>query len=168
MTSNTKRNSITFNFHGKRYKPWQIEFWTTLLIRLKTNDYYYHVSLTINNTNHFEALCCEGVVNPTQLKTDPTYKIRFNVEDNDNFEKFITILENQVGKPYDWLAVLLGFFGIKISDKNKWYCNELAYIFYDVYFPSLKNRLKTNLSPKSFRLLTEGLKAGVQSNKVIK
>ena len=168
MTSNTRKNSITFNFHGKRYKPWQIEFWTTLLIRLKTNDRYYHVSITVNDTNYFEALSFDGVVNPVKLKTQPTYKIRFNVEDNDKFEKFMTKLEDQVGKPYDWVAVLLGFFGIKISAKNKWYCNELAYIFYDVYFPAIQNRLKTNLSPKSFRLLTEGLRAGVDSSKIIK
>jgi len=154
-------NTITFNFHGQQFKWWQFERYTTAIIKAKSNDLYYHMSLTINDQINFEALALEGVVKGRELSTPPTYSITFFVENGEKFNAFYNKLLEIEGKKYDYKGVLLGFFGINIQNKNKWYCSELGWIFFKTFFPNFEKSIKTNISPKSLRMILEGLKLGI-------
>lgn len=159
---------LSLNFHGQKYPPYRLEYWTTLIIRKKSNDIYYHVSTSIrdfvnqSNVTHFEALSFRGVVQSNKLKTNPTYTIQFKLKCDQTFNQYYNEMLKSIGKKYDWKAVLFGFYGQKIQDKNKLYCNEHAFIFFKHYTPDLVNKIQTNLSPKGFRLLAEAFVQGLK------
>ena len=150
--------TIKHHFHGKKFKPWQWEFWTTLIIKIKTNDKYYHTSFQIDN-DYWEALLSDGVVKSNTPSIDPTYSIIFIVPKDETFNKMYNYLSQQKGKKYDLWSVLRGFFGRKENDVNRWWCSELNSIFFKFYMPNLP--IKTNVSPKDLRMLCEAFKRGV-------
>ena len=102
--------TIKHNFHGKKFKPWQWQFWTTSIIKMKLNDKYYHTSLQIDN-DYWEALRFEGVVKEQSPSTEPTYSVTFILQKDETFNKMYNYLVQQKGKKYDLWSVLFGFFG---------------------------------------------------------
>ena len=45
--------------------------------------------------------------------------------------------------------MLLGFFGVKIENKKKYFCSEYVdHAYFDLYLGLKNSKLKTNLSPK--------------------
>ena len=152
---------ITHNFHGSKFSISDYRFIGSNLIKMKTNDKYYHASTLIDNY-YYEAVVFKGVIKDKKPSTKVSYSITFEVPRDKQFEAYYDELNKQVGKGYDYKGALLGFFGFKIQDSDRYYCNELNNIFLKHYSSSLISH-KTNYSPKDLRLLLMGWKYGAQS-----
>ena len=132
------------------------------IIKLKTNSKVNHVSIEIPNVGIYQALSRNGV---TKTKTHPakpivSIKLPFSTKSFAGKE-FIQYLDELVAQntSYDFIGVLLGFFGIKIQNKKKFFCSELADLYFSRYL-SKKSFVYTNLSPKEVLLKAESFYNG--------
>lgn len=146
-------NLVKIHFYKS---PWyQVFGW---VIRVATNSKINHVSielpesLGLKETGIYEARASSGVVKSKSHMTTPVYSLNLPFDPNsEKGKKMIEFIEKSVAEniSYDFLGVLLGFFGIKIESKKKYFCSEYVdYLYFDLYLGMTNSRLKTNLSPK--------------------
>lgn len=149
---------ITHNFHGTKFSIFDYRVIGSNIIKMKTNDKYFHASTLIDDW-YYESVVFKGVVRNRKPSTKVGYSITFEVPRDDQFRAYYNELQRQIGKGYDYKGAMLGFFGIKIQDDDRYYCNELNNIFLKHYAPELISE-KTNYSPKDLRLLLMAWKYG--------
>ncbi len=152
---------IVHNFHGSQFPIYDYRFIGSNIIKMRANDKYYHASTFVDGW-YYESVIFEGVVRNRKPSTKVSYSIAFEVPKDERYNAYFNELYSQLGKKYDYKGVLLGFFGIKIQDKDRYYCNELNNIFLKHYAKDLVS-VKTNYSPKDLRLLLMGWKHGTQT-----
>ncbi len=132
------------------------------IIKLKTNSKVNHVSIEIPKVGIYQALSRNGVTKTKTHYAKPivSVKLPFNTQSFAGKE-FIQYLDELVNKKtsYDFIGVLLGFFGIKIQNKKKFFCSELADLYFSRYL-SKKSFVYTNLSPKEVLLKAESFYNG--------
>lgn len=146
---------IKVHFHQKDYKWWNPLKYTTKIIKVRSNDIYYHVSFEINR-KYYEAKFLTGVSKHNIQRNDIADTIKLNIDDATT-KKIVNEYESMLGNKYDFFGVIFGFFGYKVHDSNKYFCSEL-------FLPILKHAygitqydFKTNLSPKDVRMICLGL-----------
>ena len=108
------------------YKPKNI---CGYLISWQTRGKYSHVSCLLNNKIIIESIEKNGVIerniNGLDLLADIyILNICIQQEKIENIQKWLL---NQVGKKYDWLAILRFLSRRKMQNNNKWFCSELCY-----------------------------------------
>ncbi len=98
------------------------------IIKLKTNSKVNHVSIEIPKVGIYQALSRKGVTKTKKQLAKPivTIKLPFNKESFAGKE-FIQYLDQLVKQniSYDFVGVLLGFFGIKIQNKKSFFVVSL-------------------------------------------
>ena len=148
---------IKVHFHRKFYKWWNPIKYTTSIIKLFSNDIYYHVSFEIDGI-YYESEFFDGVSRFIHPRNDiaETVELHLGKETTKKVAKeFISML----GKKYDFFGVLFGFFGYKVHKSDKYFCSELFLPILKHAYGITKNDLKTNLSPKDVRMICLGLTA---------
>ena len=124
------------------------------IIKWKTGGNYSHVSIEIDGTV-YEAWEKNGVIksnDPLAYHTPGTPINTLQVEmKKEKLEEFKLFLIEQLGKKYDWKAILFGFVkNKKIEDKNRWFCSELADMFFTFQLGTSYNLPKKLVSPQLF------------------
>ena len=149
-------NKIYINFHDKKFEWYELYFWTTKIIKLVTNDKYYHVSCTIDG-QYYEATFFSGVVKQSQPSTKMglVYEIMVNDKTKTYLKKHLNSL---VGAKYDYFAILFGFFGIKNQSTKSYFCSEIIHAILKYALDIQINNMQTNLSPKDIRMILAGAK----------
>ena len=148
---------IKAHFHKKEYKWWNPIKYTTSIIKIFSNDIYYHVSFE-KDKKYYESEFFKGVSRFMHPRNDIAHTIELNI-DKKTTKKIVDEFESMIGKKYDFFGVLFGFFGVKIHDTNKYFCSELFLPILKHAYGITKNDLKTNLSPKDVRMICLGLTA---------
>ena len=146
---------IKVHFHKKNYKWWNPLKYTTSIIKIFSNDIYYHVSFEIFK-NYYESEFFSGVSRFMYPRDDIAYTIELDL-DNHIIEKIRNEFKSMLGKKYDFFGVIFGFFGWKVHDTNKYFCSELFLPILKHAYGIRKNDLKTNISPKDVRMICLGL-----------
>lgn len=149
-------NKIYVNFHNEKFKWYELYFWTTKLIKLITNDKYYHVSCTIDK-KFYEATFFSGVAK----KNEPSTKMGLVYEipvDNKTKAYLKKHLNSLIGSRYDYYAILFGFFGFKKQTRKAYFCSELMQAVLKYALDIKINNMNTNLSPKDIRMILAGAK----------
>lgn len=141
---------IKVHFHKKEYKWWNLLKYTTDIIKIFSNDIYYHVSFEIDK-NYYESEFFSGVARYSNPRNDIAYTLKLYL-DKKIIKKIVDEYESMLGKKYDFLGVIFGFFGRKVHDSNKYFCSELFLPILKHAYGITKNDLKTNLSPKDVRM----------------
>lgn len=148
---------IKVHFHKKKYPWWNPIKYTTSIIKMFSNDSYYHVSFQISE-KYYESEFFNGVSRFNHPRNDIAYTIELDL-DYHIIARIRNEFETMLGKKYDLFGVIFGFFGRKIHDKNKYFCSELFLPILHHAYEIKKNDLKTNLSPKDVRMICLGLNA---------
>ena len=148
---------IKVHFHRKFYKWWNPIKYTTSIIKIFSNDIFYHVSFEIDRV-YYESEFFTGVIASIYPRDDIAYTLdlKFNKETT---KKIIKEFESMLGKKYDFFGVIFGFFGYKVHKTDKYFCSELFLPILKHAYGITKNDLKTNLSPKDVRMICLGLLA---------
>tara|TARA_B100000287_G_scaffold407762_1_gene433495 strand:- start:472 stop:969 length:498 start_codon:yes stop_codon:yes gene_type:complete len=145
-------NQIKIHFYKS---PWYMIF--AWLIRVVTNSKVNHVSIELPESLGTD---CPGIY---ETKTRGAVKTNLHIKNlsytfnlpfdphSANGKKTISFLKKSVAEKYkyDFLGVLLGFFGVKIENEKKYFCSEYVdYAYFELYLGLKNSKLKTNLSPK--------------------
>lgn len=146
---------IKVHFHKKEYKWWNPIKYTTNIIRIGSNDDYYHVSFEESKI-FYESEFFNGVSRFMNPRNDIAYTIELDLDYNIT-KKVVDEFESMLGKKYDLFGVIFGFFGRKVHDTNKYFCSELFLPILKHAYGIRENDLKTNLSPKDVRMICLGL-----------
>lgn len=115
-----------------------------------------HVELVTKNKMALGARLKGGVaVRPldyAKIKSELFIEIQVN-----DIEKFWQFANSQLGKPYDWKALLgLGIRANFANPPNKWFCSEFVFsCFQNVNKPILESHYAYRLSPRDIGLTTE-------------
>lgn len=141
---------IKVHFHKKEYKWWNILKYTTSIIKIFSNDIYYHVSFEIDK-KYYESEFFSGVARYANPRNDIAYTLQLHL-DKKIIKKIIDEFESMLGKKYDFFGVIFGFFGQKVHESDKYFCSELFLPILKHAYGITKNDLKTNLSPKDVRM----------------
>ena len=149
-------DKIYINFHNQKFKWYELYFWTTGIIKLFTNDRYYHVSCKIDN-KFYEATFFSGVTARKQptTKIGLAYEIPVDSKTKTHLKKH---LNTMLGKQYDYYAILFGFFGFKTHSIKKYFCSEIIHAILKYALDIKINNMQTNLSPKDIRMILSGAK----------
>jgi|TARA_R100000084_G_C4624181_1_gene134822 hypothetical protein len=148
---------IKVHFHKKKYKWWNPLKYTTSIIKIFSNDIYYHVSFE-ENKKYYESEFFSGVVRYANPRNDIAHTIELNIN-KPTTKKIIKEFESMLGKKYDFFGVVFGFFGHKVHESDKYFCSELFLPILKHAYNITKDDLKTNLSPKDVRMICFGLTA---------
>lgn len=147
---------MIINFHAKKYSWYNPLRYTSLAIKSKSNDIFYHVSYTVKN-DIYESTFFTGVTK-NRRRDDIAKRIYLKIpEENELLIK--SDFEALIGKKYDFKGVLLGFFGFKIEDSNAYFCSELFNVVLKHGYGIGMDTIKTNLSPKDVRMICIGINA---------
>jgi hypothetical protein len=146
---------IKVHFHKKEYKWWNPIKYTTSIIKIRSNDIYYHVSFEIFK-KYYESEFFSGFTKYNNPRNDIAYTIELDI-DITTKKKIVAEFESMLGKKYDLFGVIFGFFGRKIHKSDKYFCSELFLPILKHAYNITKNDLKTNLSPKDVRMICIGL-----------
>ncbi|WP_139227025.1 hypothetical protein [Marinobacter pelagius] len=96
------------------------------LIRLLTFSQWNHVAIEIDGVV-YDAMAGKGVRRMSawgfEHRWDKAVSIRARVKDK---QAAIDFLESQIGKPYDWVALLAMPFRTTWQSPHRWFCSELA------------------------------------------
>lgn len=148
---------IKVHFHKKEYKWWNPIKYTTSIIKIFSNDIYYHVSFEIDK-KYYESEFFTGVARFNNPRNDIAHTIELNINKTTT-KKIVKEYESMLGKKYDFFGVIFGFFGQKVHESDKYFCSELFLPILKHAYGITKNDLKTNLSPKDVRMICLGLTA---------
>jgi hypothetical protein len=148
---------IKVHFHKKFYKWWNPIKYTTSIIKIFSNDIYYHVSFEIDK-KYYESEFFTGVARFNNPRNDIAHTIELNINKTTT-KKIVKEYESMLGKKYDFFGVIFGFFGQKVHESDKYFCSELFLPILKHAYGVIKNDLKTNLSPKDVRMICLGLTA---------
>ena len=146
---------IKVHFHKKQYKWWNPLKYTTSIIKIFSNDIYYHVSFEIDRV-YYESEFFSGVTQFINPRNDIAYTVELDL-DYHIITKVVDEFESMIGKKYDFFGVIFGFFGYKVHKTDKYFCSELFLPILKHAYGITKNDLKTNLSPKDVRMICLGL-----------
>jgi hypothetical protein len=146
---------IKVHFHKKNYKWWNPIKYTTSIIKIFSNDIYYHVSFQIDNI-YYESEFFSGVSRFIEPRDDIAHTVELNI-DKPTTKKIIKEFQSMLGKKYDFFGVVFGFFGYKVHKTDKYFCSELFLPILKHAYGITKNDLKTNISPKDVRMICIGL-----------
>lgn len=141
---------IKVHFHKKEYKWWNPLKYTTSIIKIFSNDIYYHVSFEIDK-KYYESEFFSGVSRFMHPRNDIAYSIELYL-DKKIIKKIVDEFESMLGKKYDLFGVIFGFFGHKVHESDKYFCSELFLPIIKHAYGITKDNLKTNLSPKDVRM----------------
>lgn len=141
---------IKVHFHKKEYKWWNPLKYTTSIIKIFSNDIYYHVSFEIDK-KYYESEFFSGVSRFMHPRNDIAYSIELYL-DKKIIKKIVDEFESMLGKKYDLFGVIFGFFGHKVHESDKYFCSELFLPILKHAYGITKDNLKTNLSPKDVRM----------------
>jgi uncharacterized protein YycO len=98
------------------------------LVCWQTRSQFCHVAVHFEDCTVIEALYKDGVIKRNYDKDKDTDCITLRICVDKTAEESIHCwLENQVGKPYDYLAILRFLSRRKMYSNNRWFCSELAY-----------------------------------------
>jgi uncharacterized protein YycO len=88
---------------------------------------YTHVDILLGNGNLLGSRFVGGVQirHPGYKKFSKTEIIEFQVTD-DQFKAFLSIAHREIGKPYDWRAILSFFVNRNWEEEGSWFCSELV------------------------------------------
>ena len=122
------------------------------LIKWRTYSIYSHVSIQIDNEiiESWVGGGQSGVV----ISTDPlTYhKKGTNITtieiEMKNWKPWLVFLKSQIGKKYDYKAILNFVKNKTKQNPNRWFCSELANTFFEFELKNYKNNRL--VSPQSF------------------
>lgn len=107
----------------------------------------------------------KGVTKTTKSKREPKFSVRCPFDKASlKGRKYLKFLEDQVGKKYDFKAVLFGFWGFKCESETKWYCSELSDTYFSLYLKTT-SKIKTTVSPKLFFAKIEAFLDGCKYGK---
>ena len=148
---------IKVHFHKKEYKWWNPLRYTTSIIKIFSNDIYYHVSFMIDK-KYYESQFFSGVAQFMHPRNDVAHTIELNINKTTT-KKIVKELDSLLGKKYDFFGVIFGFFGLKVHESDKYFCSELFLPILKHAYGITKNDLKTNLSPKDVRMICLGINA---------
>ena len=131
------------------------------IIKIKSNAKFNHIATEVVGEGIFQANVVKGTTKVQKQIQKPVISIKcpFNTKTKKG-KSYIAYLNGQVGKKYDYRAVLFGFWGMKNENGSKWYCSELADTFFSVYL-NQKSALKTTISPKVFIAKAEAYTLGL-------
>lgn len=97
------------------------------IIKLLTFSKWSHVGVCLDDNTVVDTTLFNGVKKwpmDTFLKRYPRYEyVEVHLPDSEAAKQF---LENQIGKGYDWKAVLGFLFRRKWNIEDSWFCSELA------------------------------------------
>lgn len=139
------------------------------LIKWRTNGIYSHVSVELDGVV-YEAWVgsgASGVVKSTNTLYYHTPKTEYDTIEVaiQNWNVWKTFLENQVGKKYDYMAII-SFVKNRIkADENKWFCSELAMSFLPFEFPKFKG-FNGLISPQAFNDILISYNLGLSKNNI--
>ena len=96
-------------------------------IRLFTWSRWHHCGVVTKDGQHvIEASALKGVIKTPIDEFKSRYRVvkftKIPVRNNDS-EKF---LHDQLGKKYDWLAIISMVLRLGLNRDNKWFCSELV------------------------------------------
>lgn len=148
---------IKVHFHKKEYKWWNPLRYTTSIIKIFSNDIYYHVSFEIDK-KYYESQFFSGVAQFMHPRNDVAHTIELNINKTTT-KKIVKEFDSMIGKKYDFFGVIFGFFGRKVHKTDKYFCSELFLPILKHTYGITKNDLKTNFSPKDVRMICLGLTA---------
>jgi hypothetical protein len=137
--------------HDQKFEWWDFRRYTTAIIKIFSNDIFYHQSFILGN-QVYESNAFKGVVYREGLSSESSLWFEIALSDK-QYYKLKAVYDALVGRPYDYLAIIVGFFGLKIENSKAFYCSELLNpIFYHIF--GIKTReFKTNLTPKDARMI---------------
>lgn len=95
------------------------------LIRLFTFSNWNHVAIEVGG-NVYEALATKGVIKTPAHRYGTWDEMKTVEVDVPNRTKAIVFLDQQVGKKYDWLALIALPFRTTWQSPHKWFCSELG------------------------------------------
>jgi hypothetical protein len=148
---------IKVHFHKKEYKWWNPLKYTTSIIKIFSNDIYYHVSFEIDK-KYYESQFFSGVARFMHPRNDVAHTIELNINKTTT-KKIVKEFDSMIGKKYDFFGVIFGFFGHKVHESDKYFCSELFLPIIKHAYNITKDDLKTNYSPKDVRMICLGLTA---------
>jgi len=98
------------------------------LVRWQTRAKYGHVAVKAPNGAVYEALARPGVVCWPRGRSDKCLADAFEIiVSAETTEQIETWLKEQVGKRYDWLALLRFISRRRWYSNDKWFCSELVF-----------------------------------------
>jgi len=114
------------------------------ILRLFLMSKWNHVAIQVGD-NVYEAVSWGGVIRRPYRKFAAAWR-RVSSVDIDVAESFplIKFLDWQVGKPYDWKAILAFPFRGSWQSREAWFCSELVYEALMVGGGILPDRLPSN------------------------
>jgi len=153
-------NKITIYFHDQKFKWYDPKRWTTAIIKWLSNDIFYHVSFRLksefyNESKLYEASFFGGVVSPKELSSHSSLNYQIQIP-NDTFVRLSDYYDELVGLPYDYTALITGFFGKKNENSKAYFCSELLLKILNVLGVDT-SIFSTNISPKDARMMLVGL-----------
>lgn len=124
------------------------------LIRLFTWSPYSHVAVVAPDGRRIEAVEFQGVIDSRRYRHERvdvyTMELPYELE-----RKFFNAVESQIGKPYDYGAIL-GFLGRQNwQAPNKWFCSELiAWGFQKIGRQVVNTKNAWRVTPRDLALST--------------
>ena len=118
------------------------------LIQKATWSPFSHVDFVLNNGKLLGARGVGGV----QIRQAQHFDTvaRFNI---DAPETVLDLAKSQIGKPYDWAAIMGMVARHDWQDKNAWFCSELiAWCFQQAGFPLLRSQQLQRITPRDLLL----------------
>jgi len=124
----------------------------TFLIRAKSNSKIDHVSIEVPDYGIFQSRCFSGVTLTQKHHKRPYFSIKLPFDPNSiKGKQLIMYLNNCVGKGFDYMASIFGFWGLgKCESRDRWYCSELTDLYFSLYLSQNSRLRTTNIFPKGF------------------
>ncbi len=102
------------------------------LVRWQTRSKYGHVAVKAPDGAVYEALANRGIVCWPHGRPDECLADAFEITVlADTAEQIEDWLKDQVGKRYDWLALLRFISRRRWYNNDKWFCSELAFAAFE-------------------------------------
>lgn len=136
------------------------------LVAFFTDSWCSHVEFEVTPNVYIGSELAEGVFTYPTPELIDEYEV-YEVEvTNEQYKQAMVVLLNQVGKKYDWWALVGNLFRRNWQETNKWFCSELvAYVFEQIGYPLVRDKLN-RVTPAD--LLLSPLMTLVESNRTVR
>ncbi|MEK6881322.1 MAG: YiiX/YebB-like N1pC/P60 family cysteine hydrolase [Nanoarchaeota archaeon] len=96
------------------------------LIRWQTGSIYSHAAVLLDDNTLVESWQGDGVRKKKITNWDnvDTFKVRVSQR---QYNKIVEFLESQIGKKYDYWAIIRFISRSRFPENDKWFCSELVY-----------------------------------------
>lgn len=106
---------------ARNYKP------GSLAIRLFCWSRWSHVAIVVDGQHCIEATALDGVVQTDLKEFKKRYsKVEFAIIPVTDVNLALSLARNQLGKKYDWLAIIGMVLRFNWAKGNRWFCSELV------------------------------------------